>query len=135
MSLIHRTLYPGYEEKCKKLLREEKIRFVGVIDKNAEIIAGGFKKGITPLERDSFRLEEFIEFVSEITHRKAFDDSFGPINYLAARRDRIILISFPFPLTEMTLLISADHTLDIEKLAHHVVDVFDSEQSRFTDGT
>jgi len=134
MSLIHKTQYPGYEEKCRKLLQEEKIRFVGIIDKDSEIVAGGFKKGITPLEKDSFRLEEFIEFVCKISQRKAFDDSFGPINYLAARRDKVILISFPFPLTELTLLISADHTLNIEKLARHVVDVFDSEQSRFSDG-
>lgn len=133
MSLIHKTHYPGYEEKCIKLLQEEKIRFAGIIDKNAEIVAGGFKKGIVPLEKDSFRLEEFMEFICEISQRKTFDDSLGPINYLAARRDKIILISFPFPITELTLLISADHTLDIEKLASHVVDVFDSEESRFTD--
>ena len=133
MSLIHKVPYFGYEEECKKLVKEEKIRFAGIIDKDGTVVAGGFKMGIIPLEKNMFRLEEFMEFVSEISQRKAFDDSLGSINYLASRRDKIILISFPLPLTELTLLISADCTLNIERLASHVVDVFDSEQSRFTE--
>lgn len=131
--LLHKILYPEYDDKCKQLTKEDEIRFAAIIDKEGVIVAGGFKKGIIPLEKDKLRLEEFMEFVYEISQRKSFDDSLGPINYLAARRDKIILVSFPFPLTELTLLISADHTLDIEKLANHVIDVFDSEQSRFTD--
>jgi len=131
--LLHKILYPGYDVKCKQLTKENEIRFAAVIDKDGRIVAGGFKKGIIPLEKDKLKLEEFMEFVYEVSQRRSFDDTLGPINYLAARRDKIILISFPFPLTELTLLISADHTLDIEKLANHVIDVFDSEQSRFTD--
>lgn len=131
--LLHKILYLGYDDKCKQLTKENEIRFAAIIDKDGAIVAGGFKKGIVPLEKDKLRLEEFMEFVYEISQRKSFDDSLGPINYLAARRDKIILVSFPFPLTELTLLISADHALDIEKLANHVIDVFDSEQSRFTD--
>ncbi len=131
--LLHKILYPGYDVKCKQLTKENEIRFAAIIDKEGAIVAGGFKEEIVPLEKDKLRLEEFMEFVYEISQRKSFDDSLGPINYLAARRDKIVLVSFP--LTELTLLISADHTLDIEKLASHVVNVFDSEQSRFSDGT
>jgi hypothetical protein len=131
--LLHKILYPGYDAKCKQLTKEGEIRFAAIIDKDGAIVAGGFKKGIIPLEKDKLRLEEFMEFVYEISQRKSFDDSLGPINYLAARRDKIVLVSFP--LTDLTLLISADHTLDIERLASHVVNVFDSEQSRFSDGT
>ncbi|WKT58229.1 hypothetical protein QVH35_01745 [Candidatus Nitrosotenuis chungbukensis] len=131
--LLHKILYPGYDEKCKQLTKEDEIRFAAIIDKDGRIVAGGFKKGIIPLEKDKLRLEEFMEFAYEISQRKSFDESLGPINYIAARRDKIVLISFP--LTDLTLLISADHTLDIEKLASHVVNVFDSEQSRFSDGT
>lgn len=131
--LLHKILYPGYDVKCKQLTKENEIRFAAIIDKDGTIVAGGFKKGIVPLEKDKLRLEEFMEFVYEVSQRKSFDDSLGPINYLAARRDKIVLVSFP--LTDLTLLISADHTLDIEKLASHVVNVFDSEQARFSDGT
>lgn len=131
--VLHKILYPGYDIKCKRLTNENEIRFAGIIDKNGAIVAGGFKKGLIPFEKDKLRLEEFMEFIYELSQRKSFDDSLGPINYLAARRDRIVLISFP--LTDLTLLISADHTIDIEKLASHVVAVFDSEQARFSDGT
>jgi hypothetical protein len=131
--LLHKILYPGHDAKCKQLTEEKEIRFAAIVDSDGMIVAGGFKKGIIPLEKDKLRLEEFMEFAYEISHRKSFDDSLGPINYIAARRDKIVLISFP--LTDLTLLISADHTLDIEKLAGHIVSVFDSEQSRFTDGT
>lgn len=133
MRLLHKIRYPGYDEKCKRLTKEREIRFAGIIDESGTIAAGGFKSGLIPLEKDKLRLEEFMEFAYEISQRKSFDESLGPINYLAARRDRIVLVSFP--LTDLTLLISADHTIDIEKLASHVVDVFDSEQSRFSDGT
>ncbi|HSA98300.1 MAG TPA: DUF6659 family protein [Candidatus Nitrosotenuis sp.] len=133
MYILHKIRYPGYDAKCKRLTGEEEVRFAGIIDKDGAIVAGGFKKGIIPLEKDRLRLEEFMEFVYEASQRKSFDVSLGPINYLAARRDKIVLISFP--LTDLILLISADHTIDIEKLASHVVDVFDSEQSRFSDGT
>lgn len=133
MHILHKIRYPGYDEKCVKLTRENGIRFAGIIDEGGAIVAGGFKSGLDPLEKDRLRLEEFMEFVYEISQRKSFDGSLGPINYLAARRDKIVLVSFP--LTDLTLLISADHTIDIEKLASHVVDVFGSEQSRFSDGT
>ncbi|HXW01974.1 MAG TPA: DUF6659 family protein, partial [Candidatus Nitrosotenuis sp.] len=48
----------------------------------------------------------------------------GPINYLAARRDKLVLISFPFPVSKFVLLISAEPTVDIESVAKKVVDEF-----------
>ncbi|MDQ6723173.1 MAG: hypothetical protein M3Z01_02775 [Thermoproteota archaeon] len=38
------------ENFCNSLFMiDEKIRFVGIINKNSEVIDGGFKKGIEPL--------------------------------------------------------------------------------------
>jgi len=128
--VVGKVRYPAYDEKCKALTREEKIRFAAVLDDSGRLMAGGFKDGLTPLEGDKKRLHEFTRFVSEISLRKDLDRTLGPINYLAARRDRIILLSFPFPLAKMTLLISADKCLDIERLASHVIDVFSREQAR-----
>jgi hypothetical protein len=48
----------------------------------------------------------------------------GALNYIAARRDKIILISFPFPVSRHILLVSAEPGLDIEKLANIVVTIF-----------
>jgi hypothetical protein len=113
-----------YDEKCKKLLDEKEIRFAGIIDEDGKLISGGFKEGLTPLEDDETKLQSFMEFVSKVSIRKEFDESLGPINYLAARRDKAVLVSFPFPVSKILLLISAEPTADIENLATKVVDIF-----------
>ena len=87
-----------YVEKCDHLLGESDIRFAGIVDKNGKLIAGGFKDGIVPHEVDQDKLQSFFEFVSKASIRKEFDESLGPINYIAARRDKAVLVSFPFPI-------------------------------------
>lgn len=113
-----------YTLKCSQLLAEDEIRFAGIVDIDGNLIAGGFKKGITPHENDETRLQSFLEFVSKASIRKEHDASLGPINYLAARRDKAVLISFPFPITHVLLLISAEPTANIEGLANKVVKLF-----------
>lgn len=113
-----------YDEKCKNLLDEKEIRFAGIINEDGKLISGGFKKGITPLEDDETKLHSFMEFVSKVSIRKDYDQSLGPINYLAARRDKAVLVSFPFPVSKILLLISAEPSVDIENLATKVVDIF-----------
>ena len=114
----------AYADKCARLLGIDGIRFAGIIDDRGRLIAGGFGKSVTPLEGDEMRLKSFMEFVSRASLRNEYDNSLGPINYLAARRDRAVLVSFPFPLTRVLLLVSAEPTSNIEDLAHTVVKVF-----------
>ena len=113
-----------YAEKCKKLLEESEIRFAGIVDKYGQLISGGFKEGLTPYEGDETRLQTFLDFVSKASIRKEYDESLGPINYLAARRDKAVLVSFPFPITQILLLVSAEPTANIENLARRVVEIF-----------
>ncbi len=113
-----------YDEKCNRLLGESEIRFAGIVDNNGKLISGGFKEGITPYENDETKLQSFFEFVSKASIRKELDESLGPINYLAARRDKAVLVSFPFPITQILLLISAEPTVNIESLAKKVVEIF-----------
>lgn len=113
-----------YDEKCSQLLKEPEIRFAGIVDKNGDLISGGFKEGLVPYEGDETRLHSFLKFVSQFSIRKDFDDSLGPINYLAARRDKAVLVSFPFPITQILLLISAEPTVNIENLTKKVVEIF-----------
>ena len=118
------TNYEIYDMKCQKMLDEDDIRFAGIINEDGNLVSGGFKKGITPLETDEARLKSFLEFVSKVTIRKEYDETLGPINYIAARRDKAVLVSFPFPLSRFVLLISANPSVDIEQLATKVVDIF-----------
>ncbi|MCV0392433.1 MAG: hypothetical protein K5790_03945 [Nitrosopumilus sp.] len=113
-----------YGEKCNELLKESEIRFAGIVDNAGQLIAGGFKEGLVPYEHDETKLQSFLEFVSKASIRKEFDESLGPINYLAARRDKAVLVSFPFPITKILLLISAEPTVNIESLAKKVVEIF-----------
>ena len=118
------TNYEIYDDKCQKMLNEDEIRFAGIINEDGNLVSGGFKKEIIPLENDAAKLKSFMEFVSKVTIRKEYDESLGPINYLAARRDKAVLVSFPFPVSKFVLLISANPSVDIEELATKVVDIF-----------
>ena len=118
------TKFHSYDSRCKDLLDLDEIRFAGIINEDGELISGGFKQGLMPLEDDEIKLKSFMEFVSKISLRKEYDDSLGPINYLAARRDKVVLISFPFPLSRILLLISAEPSVNIENLASKVIKIF-----------
>jgi len=118
------TKFQIYDIRCKDLLDEDEIRFAGIINDVGNLIYGGFKKGILPLESDQAKLESFMKFVSKMSLRKEYDDSLGPINYLVARRDKAVLISFPFSLSRILLLISAEPTVNIENLASQVIKIF-----------
>ncbi len=113
-----------YDKKCNNLLEEPEIRFAGIVDNDGKLVAGGFKEGLTPYEDDENKLQEFFKFVSKASIRKEFDESLGPINYIAARRDKAVLVSFPFPVTQILLLISAEPTVNIESLAKKVIQIF-----------
>ncbi len=124
MSLSNEAKLKLYGEKCNQLLKDSDIRFAGIIDKEGKLVTGGFKENLTPYEEDETRLQSFLEFVSKASIRKEYDESLGPINYLAARRNKAVLVSFPFPITQVLLLISAEPTANIENLARKVVEIF-----------
>ena len=113
-----------YDEKCKILLKEPEIRFAGIINKEGRLVLGGFKDGLIPYENDETKLQAFFNFVSKASIRKEFDESLGPLNYIAARRDKAVLVSFPFPISQILLLISAEPSINIETLAKKVVGIF-----------
>ncbi len=48
-----------YHKKCSQLLGESEIRFAGIVDKDGQLIAGGFKVGLVPYEGDETRLQSF----------------------------------------------------------------------------
>jgi hypothetical protein len=124
LSAPNSTTLKLYNEKCSQILKESEIRFAGIVDKEGTLIAGGFKEGLVPYEGDETKLHSFFEFVSKASIRKDFDQSLGPINYIAARRDKAVLVSFPFPITQILLLISAEPSANIESLAKKVVKIF-----------
>ncbi len=116
--------YRSYDERCKRLLSQDLVRFAGIIDDEGRLLAGGFDPAISPLERDEERLRSFMKFISKITIGNAHDDSLGSVNYVAIRRDRAVLVSFPFPVSHVLLLVSVEPRADIEKISSSIVDIF-----------
>jgi len=126
LSEINESNLQLYDQKCKILLKENGIRFAGIVNKEGKLVLGGFKEGLVPYENDETKLQAFFNFVSKASIRKDFDESLGPINYIAARRDKAVLVSFPFPISQILLLISAEPNTNIENLAKKVVEIFTS---------
>ncbi len=117
-----------FEPRCKEVQYHSGVRFAAIIDKDGNRIAGGFTEGVSPYEGDENNLHDFYKFAVDISLRTDhLSDSLGHLNYIASRRDKVILISFPFPISSNILLISAEPGLDIENLALDVVKIFSSE--------
>ena len=114
-----------FDAPCREIQNELGVRFAAVIDHNGKKIAGGFKEGIIPLEGDEQRLQDFFKIVVDLSLKTTdFSNSLGALNYISLRKDKVILIIFPFPITEKILLISAEPNVETEKLASRIVNIF-----------
>ena len=122
-----------YEPRCVEIQHHDGVRFAAIINQDGEKIAGGFTDGVDPYEGDEQKLHDFYQFALNVTLRTdGLNNSLGALNYIASRRDKVILISFPFPVATNIILISAEPGLDIEKLADNVVKIFSDDSSGFT---
>lgn len=116
--------YHVFDIRCKDVLEEEGVRYAGLINEHGKTIAGGFKHGIVKLEKDQAKFKNFIDRVIEISLRTEHEETLGKLNYVSCRRDKIILLSFPFPVSRNVLLVSAEPTVNIEKLAKKIAQIF-----------
>ena len=108
-----------YDQKCKKLLDYDEIRFAGLINNMGRLVAGGFKAGISPLEDDAERNKMYMELALRVSMRKDFDYSLGPVKYAASRREKVVMLSFP--MNSNVLLVSAEPNVDIDKTTNKII--------------
>jgi len=122
---IHEYLH--LENKCYSLLRNDEIRFVGIIDNMGNLIAGGISEDIDYLETDEERRKLYMQIALEISMRKDFDDTLGKINYVTTNRDNILMIIVP--MHSYAVLISAKPTSITEQIISKVnsLGLFQSE--------
>jgi hypothetical protein len=111
--------YGIYQQKCDQLLKEEEIRFAGLINHMGRLVAGGFKDGISPLEDEAERRKMYMELALRVSMRMEFDYTLGPVKYSASRREKAVMISFP--LHSNVLLVSAKPSIDIEKCSQKIL--------------
>jgi len=113
--------YGIYQQKCDLLLKEDKIRFAGLINHMGRLVAGGFKEGISPLEDEAERRKMYMELALRVSMRMEFDYTLGPVKYSASRREKAVMMSFP--LNNNVLLVSTEPSIDIEKFAQKVLKI------------
>lgn len=113
--------YLIFDQKCNRLLQEEEIRFAGFINSMGRLVAGDFKEGITPIEDEAERQKMYMELALRVSMRKDFDYSLGPVKYAASRRAKTVVMSFP--INSNVLLVSAEPTVDIDKLANKIMKI------------
>ncbi len=119
MSQVEKSneFYP-YEEKCQSLLKEPEIRFAGLINHMGHLVAGGMKKGITPLEDEADMRKLYMELILRVSTRKEFDYSLGPVEYSASRREKAVMLSFP--IDNKVMLVSAETDVNIDETAKKI---------------
>lgn len=111
------------DNQCKKLSEEDKVRHVGVINELGRLIAGGFRQGVTPiLSEDRIRMV-YMQMQLDFNMRQELDDVLGPIDYIASRRTKQLIISVP--IGENLVLITAESDADDKKIIKKAEELFD----------
>ena len=106
--------YLQLENKCQELLKDDAIRFVGMINHMGQLISGGFAEGVDLVETDEKRRMLYIQMALEIAMRKEFDDTLGKINYIATNRNKVLMITIP--MDDHVILISAEPTYTADQI-------------------
>ncbi|MCE9651624.1 MAG: hypothetical protein K8Q89_00975 [Nitrosarchaeum sp.] len=91
------------------------IRFAVIINNKGRKIAGGFNPKITPLEKDTQKMEMlFMEIALDLSMKKEFDNSLGTINAIVSYRNKVNIITIPHK--DSFMLISSEIGLDPIKI-------------------
>ena len=126
MSLLQKpTENSFFQQKCDRLLKEDEIRFAGLINSMGRLVVGNFKEGIIPLEDNAEMQKMYMELALRVSMRKEFDYSLGPVKYCASRREKVVMISVP--IGNNVLLVSAETHVDIDKLGKKILKILNAK--------
>lgn len=110
-----------YRERCSKILAiSPRIRYAGVMNKFGRTLAGGLRKGVTPLlTPDEARNEYFIEATRNHL-RRSFERSIGRTEYTLTENEKVRILT----------LVNMENfyyiTMDKETPAPEVMKIIDS---------
>ena len=111
------------DKACAKLSEEDNVRHVGVINALGKLVAGGFKKGVTPLLENEKIAMTYMQMQLDFKMRQELDDVLGPIDYIASRRTKQLIISVP--IKENLVLITAEPHADDKSIIKRAEELFD----------
>lgn len=115
----------GFVQKCELLTKQPGIRFAGILDMMGNLIEGRFRSGLVPLKDENQRKKMFMEAILRVRTRQDFDENLGPVSYAAARRKKVVLMTFL--LDNKVLFISAEPDIDIDDTARKVLQILHLE--------
>lgn len=98
---------------CNEIFAVDKnIRFVGIVNKEGEVIEGGFRKGIEPLLDQSEEQDMYLQSLSNISFFQSFSEKFGPVDYLLIRQKKITMMTFPYRADILCISVSSQSDID-----------------------
>lgn len=114
---------------CDRIIAlDDNIRFVGIVNKLGEVIAGGFQKGVEPLLEGEDEQELYIHSLSNMAILNNFTDRLGKVCYHIAKHDKISLMTFPLP--DGILCLSISSKVDIDKIRDSILNMITNDGSR-----
>lgn len=111
------------DKACRELSKEDKIRHVGVINKLGKLIAGGFKEGTSPLLDPDKVAMTYMQLQLDFKMRQELDEVLGPIDYIASRRTKQLIISVP--IGDDLVIITAEPNSDDKEIIKKAEKLFD----------
>ncbi|NIP61880.1 MAG: hypothetical protein GWN01_02115 [Nitrosopumilaceae archaeon] len=111
------------DSACKQLLNEDEIVHVGVINPLGRLIAGGYKNGQKSKLSDEKISMVYMQMQLDYNMRQELNNILGPIDYIASRRTKQLIISVP--IGENLVLIEADPRADDKKIIKKAEELFD----------
>lgn len=118
-----------YDKKCQKILEEAEIRFAALLDDSGNILAGGFKQGMTPrLSENRFQIVRK-ELASRVAKRKQDDQQLGRVKYSASRREHVVIMSFP--IFDNVVMIVAESHINIDRFAYRIINILGRQWGEF----
>jgi len=115
---------PSLEKGCNELPDDAQMRFVGVINKMGNLIAGRFKEDAKPFQNDAKQRMLYMQMVLEISMRREFDSALGTVNYTASNRNKALVITVP--LKDKIVLVSSHPDASTKRIVKKINDVFDN---------
>jgi hypothetical protein len=113
MSEKNEQMKENKEKFCESIFNiDEEIRFVGIVNKNSEVIDGGFKKGIDPLLDVNEEQDMYLQSFSNMTFFQSFSKKFGPVDYLITKQKKITIMTFPYKKDILCLSVSSKTNVD-----------------------
>lgn len=123
MAILTHEHIKKLDNACAKLSEDDNIRHVGVINGFGKLIAGGFKKGVPPLLENEKITMTYMQMQLDFKMRQELDDVLGPIDYIASRRTKQLIISVP--IKENLVLITAEPHADDKSIIKRAEELFD----------